>query len=105
MNEAEQDIIFPERASTRVDVSIPDDVLATLHDVAAHRDMSLEALLRLYIGSGLRGDLARFYQDDLVLAVERVLETEGMPEEQVGRVIREIRDQVKEKSARSRRAS
>jgi len=102
MNEAEQDIIFPERASTPVDVSIPDDVLATLHDVAARRDMSLEALLRLYIGSGLRGDLARFYQDDLVLAVERVLETEGMPEEQVGRVIREIRDQVKEKSARSR---
>ncbi|MFL5541203.1 MAG: hypothetical protein ACJ8J0_19605 [Longimicrobiaceae bacterium] len=39
-------------------LAIPVDTLAVLREVAETRDMSLEALLRFYIGRGLREDLA-----------------------------------------------
>jgi hypothetical protein len=44
------------RGTTSVTLSVPVDVLAQLERIATARDMSVEALLRLYIGSGLRGD-------------------------------------------------
>ena len=47
------------RASTPVTLSVPDDVLASLQQVATDREMSLEGLLKLYIGKGLRGDRGR----------------------------------------------
>ncbi len=49
---------FRTRASTTVTVKIPNDVLASLEKIAARRDMSLEALVKLYVGQGLRKDLA-----------------------------------------------
>jgi hypothetical protein len=47
------------RASTPVTLLVPDDVLASLQQVAIDREMSLEGLLKLYIGKGLRGDRGR----------------------------------------------
>ncbi len=52
------------RASTPVTLSVPDDVLASLQRVAIlrgrgfanDREMSLDGLLKLYIGKGLRVD-------------------------------------------------
>jgi hypothetical protein len=46
------------RPSEEVTVAIPVDTLGVLREVAETRDMSLEALLRFYIGQGLRQDLA-----------------------------------------------
>ncbi len=55
------------RASTPVPLSVPDDVLASLQQVAIlrgrgfanDREMSLDGLLKLYIGKGLRVDRSR----------------------------------------------
>ena len=44
------------RASTPVTLLVPDDVLASLQQVAIDREMSLDGLLKLYIGKGLRVD-------------------------------------------------
>jgi len=46
------------QATEDVTVAIPVDALAVLRAVAETRDMSLDALLRFYIGHGLRQDLA-----------------------------------------------
>ncbi len=48
---------FRPRASTTVTVKIPNEVLASLEKIAARRDMSVEALVRFYIGQSLRQDL------------------------------------------------
>lgn len=48
---------FRPRPSTTVTLPIPNDTLAALEKVAAGRDMSVEALLKFYIGQGLRQDL------------------------------------------------
>jgi len=44
------------RASTPVTLLVPDDVLASLQQMAIDREMSLDGLLKLYIGKGLRVD-------------------------------------------------
>ena len=47
------------RASTPVTLLVPDDVLTLLQQVAIDREMSLDGLLKLYIGKGLRVDRSR----------------------------------------------
>ncbi len=49
------------RPATDVTIRVPLDTLASIDRVAAHRDMSREALLRYYIGHELRVDLAQFH--------------------------------------------
>ncbi len=49
------------RPATDVSIRIPLDTLASIDRVAAHREMSREALLRYYIGHELRIDLDQLY--------------------------------------------
>jgi hypothetical protein len=47
------------RPSSLLNLLVPDDVLASLQKMADDRNMSLEGLLKLYIGKGLRQDLSQ----------------------------------------------
>ena len=47
------------RVTEDVTLSIPVDTLDALREVAEKRDMSVEALMKLHIGTGLRRDLER----------------------------------------------
>ncbi len=55
------------RLTEAVSIQVPVDALESLRKVAESREMSVEALLRLYIGRGLRQDLTKLFS-------ERVLE-------------------------------
>ncbi|MDB9475656.1 hypothetical protein [Dolichospermum circinale] len=48
------------RLTEVVSLNIPTDTLASLTEVADNKDMSVEALLKLYIGQGLRQDIQHF---------------------------------------------
>ena len=48
---------FKPRPSSSVSVSIPNDTLQSLEQVAARRDMSVETLIKYYVGQCLRQDL------------------------------------------------
>ena len=61
------DLGFRPRASSKVMIRIPDDVLASLQKIADSREMSVESLIKLYVGQGLR-------QDSLEQFGERTLE-------------------------------
>ena len=54
---------FHPRVTERVNLDIPVDALSKLRAVAETRDMSVEALIKFYVGHGLRQDLARMYSD------------------------------------------
>ena len=54
------------RPSEAVPLSIPIDTLATIRQVAETRDMSPEALMRFYIGQGLRQDTARLFSERIL---------------------------------------
>ena len=47
------------RPSENISISIPKDTLESLKTTAHNQDMSLEALLKFYIGQGLRQDIAK----------------------------------------------
>lgn len=57
--EEELTLHLHSRATETVSIKIPTDALESLKKVASIRDMSPEALIKLYIGQGLRQDLAK----------------------------------------------
>jgi hypothetical protein len=65
MNKPNEEIILniKTRPSENVSISIPKDTLESLKEIANNQDMSLEALLKFYIGQGLRQDLAKLSLD------------------------------------------
>jgi hypothetical protein len=82
---------FRPRAMETVPLEIPKDVLGSLEKVAAIRDMSYQALLKFYIGQGLRQDLSRLFADHVLDKAAEVLAKHLQSEEDVLKIMREIR--------------
>jgi hypothetical protein len=82
---------FRPRPTADVTLPIPTDVLESLEQIAASRDMSVEALLKLYIGQGLRHDVAQRFADRVLDLTAQVLRRHGQSPEQVDAILREIR--------------
>lgn len=58
----EAELHLHPRAGENVKLPVPTDTLDALREVAEKRDMSVEALMKLYIGTGLRRDLERTFE-------------------------------------------
>jgi hypothetical protein len=79
------------RETEIVPLEVPVDALATLRQVAEERDMSLEALLRFYIGQGVRQDISRRYGEHILKNAERALARRFDSAEERAAILREIR--------------
>ncbi len=79
------------RPSTTVTLNVPTDTFTTLQEVATTRDMSVEALMKLYIGQGLRHDIAQRFAERVLDLTAQVLARHGQSQEQVDAIVREIR--------------
>jgi hypothetical protein len=82
---------FRERESEGVTLNIPKDVLASLEKVAKKRDLSVHALLKIYIGRNLRQDLANYFSDNILERTEEVLSRRLQSKEEVSEILREIK--------------
>lgn len=82
---------FRERESEEVKLNIPKDVLASLEKVAGKRDMSVHALLKLYIGQNLRQDLANYFSNSILERTEEVLSRHLQSKEEVSEILDEIK--------------
>jgi hypothetical protein len=82
------------RPSEPVTLSIPTDTLGTIREVAETRDMSPEALMKLYIGHGLRQDTARLFSERILDMTERVLARHIPSEAERSAILREIRGEA-----------
>ena len=82
------------RPRENVSLDIPVDTLANLQKVAASRDMSLSALLKLYIGQGLRQDLAKSFSSRVIEATAEVLAKHISSEAELENILQEIRAQT-----------
>jgi hypothetical protein len=85
------ELTFRPRPTTSVMLNVPTDTLESLEQVAVSRDMSVEALLKLYIGQGLRQDVAQRFADRVLDLTAQVLARHGQSQEQVDAILREIR--------------
>jgi hypothetical protein len=82
------------RPTETVPLAIPTDTLATIRGVAETRDMSPEALMKLYIGHGLRQDTARLFSERILDMTERVLARHIPSEAERSAILREIRGEA-----------
>ena len=85
------DLKVRKRDSKPVTLHIPVDTLTSLEKIAAGRDMSLKALLKLYIGQSMRQDLAKLSADRVLEKTEQVLKQHIQSEEEVSAILKEIR--------------
>lgn len=79
------------RPVKQVTLTVPTDTVTALQEVATNRDMSVEALMKLYIGQGLRHDIAQRFADRILDLTAQVLARHGQSQEQVDAIVREIR--------------
>lgn len=79
------------RPQEKVSLDIPADTFANLKKVAVSRDMSFEALLKLYIGHGLRQDLAKSFSARVIEATAQVLAKHIPSEAELENILQEIR--------------
>ena len=93
--EEEPPLKFYPRPQKTVELSVPMDALASLDEVAKHRDMSREALLRSYIGSGLRQDLAQMFGGKVMEATAQALSRHHVTKEDADEIMSEIRRAVR----------
>ncbi|WP_293122369.1 hypothetical protein [Microcoleus sp. bin38.metabat.b11b12b14.051] len=92
MNNSEEQIklqLRPRTAET-VSLNIPIDTLASLEKIAANRDMSVEALLKFYIGQCLREDLAKVFSERLLDKTAQVLARHLESADEISTILREI---------------
>jgi hypothetical protein len=78
------------RPSEGVTLSIPLDTLELIRRVAETRDMSPDALLKFYVGQGLRQDAARLFSERIMQTTAEVLARHIPSEEERSAILREI---------------
>lgn len=84
------ELLLRRRETEDVPLRIPAEALDSIRRVAASRDLSPEALLRLYVGQGLRRDLSREFGDRVLETAARVLTRHIESKEEISEIIREI---------------
>lgn len=89
-SEAPRELRLRPRPSESVTLSIPLDALEKVRELAAARDMSPEALLKLYIGQGLRQDASRLFSENVLQTMAEVLARHIPSEEERSAILREI---------------
>jgi hypothetical protein len=90
-NNEELKLQLRPRATEVISIKIPTDTLASLEEVAANKDMSIEALLKFYIGQGLRADIAKLFNEKLLNTTVQVLSRHLQSEEAVSQIMQEIK--------------
>ncbi|MEY3866355.1 MAG: hypothetical protein RLZZ338_246 [Cyanobacteriota bacterium] len=92
MNNSESEITLQlrSRITEKVSISIPIDTLESLTKIATIRDMSVEALLKFYIGQGLRADLTKAFSERVLDTTAQVLARHIDSEEEISTILREI---------------
>ena len=93
MPEEKLSLKINSRPTESISISIPTDTLDSLRKVAGCRDMSLESLLKFYIGSGLRQDLSKLFSEHLLDSTAKVLARHIRSEAEISNIIREIKEE------------
>ncbi|MCL4869934.1 MAG: hypothetical protein KJ063_13285 [Anaerolineae bacterium] len=94
MNTANQTLNIRPRPVEPVALQIPGDTFESLKKVAANRDMSVDALLKFYIGQALRQGVAQLFSERVLETTAQVLSRHLHSEEEVSTILREIRYEV-----------
>jgi hypothetical protein len=98
--ETEINLQLCPRITETVSMQIPTDTLESLTKIATIRNMSVEALLKFYIGQGLRADLTKDFSERLLDTTAQVLARHLDSEEEISTIMREIQAETARYSSR-----
>ncbi|MHC5723268.1 MAG: hypothetical protein ACYT04_53395 [Nostoc sp.] len=92
MNKHDEELELHLKSCTTetVSIKIPTDALESLKKVAANRDMTLDALIKFYIGQSLRQDLAKLFSERVLEPAAEVLARHIESKEEILTIIQEI---------------
>src|ERR1035438_1037772 len=91
MNERLQKRLRKDRPMTSISLRVPEDVIEDLKAIAPTLGFSgYQALIKAYIGQGLRKDLARLENDQVKLVVES-LRRHGVDDQVIAEAIAEVK--------------
>ncbi|MFN5991320.1 MAG: hypothetical protein ACK6A9_13400 [Dolichospermum sp.] len=90
-NQEELKLQLRHRATEVVYLNIPKDTLVSIEEVAVSKDMSVEALIKFYIGQALRQDIAKLFNERLLDKTAQVLSRHIQSEEEISRIMQEIK--------------
>ncbi len=93
-NDEQLQLQLRPRVTEDVYLNIPTDTLASLAEVAASKNMSVDALLKFYIGQGLRQDLAKLFNERLLDKTAQVLSRHIHSEEEISIILQEIKSET-----------
>jgi hypothetical protein len=93
-NDDNLELTVRPRVSRTVALEIPEDTLESLKRIAATRDMSYQALMKFYIGQGLRQDVSHFFAEHVLEATAQVLARHFQSDEEVSAILQEIRGET-----------
>lgn len=82
------------RPSEIVSIKIPLDTLDNLKRIAQNRNMSLESLIKFYIGKNLREDISQEFSTKLFNSTLKVLSKYIPSESQREEIINEIKSEI-----------
>lgn len=81
---------FKKREAVSLEINVPKDVLESLEEIATRRDLPVKALIKFYVGQGLKQDLAKIYADKVLENTEQVLKKHFKSEEEIQEILQEI---------------
>lgn len=85
------DITLHRRPSKMVSIRVPKDTLEQLKVIATQKELGYQSLLKLYIGEGLRRDLAEVNRDHLIAKTVAVLKKHIADEKKVAVIERSLK--------------
>lgn len=94
MKKLDENLKLRPRPSKPVTLTIPCDALESIERVAAVRDMSPEALLKFYIGQGLRQDTSKLFSERVLETTSRVLDKHLESKEERAAILKEIQREI-----------
>ena len=90
MSDEAYDLKVRPRTTQSVTLNVPGDVMEALQRIADSRDMSVAALMKLYIGQGLRQELSKRFGERVLESTASVLARHLESEQEVNSILREI---------------
>ncbi len=93
-NNENSELKIKPRPSEIVSIKIPLDTLENLKKIAQNRNMSLESLIKFYIGKNLREDISQEFSAKLYNSTIKVLSKYISSESEREDIINEIKSEI-----------
>lgn len=93
-NNKDYTLTIKPRSMEIVSIKIPSDTLKKLEEIAQEKDMSLEALIRFYIGKNLREEISQKFAQKLMNSTRKVLSKHISSESERKKIIQEIQSEL-----------